>query len=243
MNLTIIRGLIINMILLMLFTLVMMNNKVIFCEEIIIPPEILEETKKIIEESLINLVNQEAFRIKYGGGPLFNFCYFTQVYISEFINDLPLNEIIYKYRFESTDFIANNILDLFLQDISYKKQIFGEKLKLAGNIIFMGNYFKLSLELDIILNALTVFFDQHPEATENIGIVTDGYFNMSLELIKQKNILVEKLDPMPFGVSITLEGSSNYIDIYFRYYLKTGNIITSVQIPCHIEAFQSKIPS
>lgn len=244
MNLTIIRGLLINIILWMLFTLVMMNNKVIVCEEsIIIPPEILEETKKILEESLINLVKQEAFVNKYGGGPLFNFCYFTQIYISEFINDLPLNEIIYKNRFESADFIANHILNLFFEDISYKKQIFGEKLKVLGNLIFMGNYCKLSLELQMILNALTEFFNQHPEATENIGIVTDGYFNMSLELIKQKNILVEKLDTMPFGVSITLEGSNNSIDIYFKYYLKVGNIITTFQTSCQIEAFHSENPS
>lgn len=218
-----------NMILIFIFIFFYAFTKynIVFCEEVLItiPPDMLDNLKIIIYEKLLQLVSNDIFIEKYGSGPLFNFIYLKNShYIKDFVENLPLNEIIYSKRYESSQNISEYIIELFCQDVLLHKQQFGKNLIFLANLVFMGKYLVLTSELNIIIDALTTFVTPHPEAIENIPILTEGYLQMSLELIKKKTVIVETLYTMPKAIEFNIIFDNNSYNIVYKYYFNYNGI-------------------
>lgn len=218
--------------LLILVIILIFNIKIVKCDEIrMLSPEMeiemIIKLKIEIKEFLIDVMKKESFEQKYGGGPFFNMLYFTPNFVTIFVDNLPIKDILLANRRANGADITNIILNLFVEKITHNKYIFGNSFFLISNLVVIAHDIKLTFEMKNILNT---FFLIHPESTEAIGIITESVKQQANYFISQ--ITDRKL--VKCGIFISIEPSSTpskYCDIYFSYLYPVYDFFVSVKFP------------
>lgn len=172
--------------------LIKVRYNICYCEETLtIPPEILKSIKETLIENLTKWTNQPDFRDKYcTSSPLFTIAYLyieKNSYIRNFVESLPLNEIIINHRAEGAEKISEYILNLFYEDLTSKKDAFSARILYICQSLFTFQIIKALILLELDIQTLIAYFESHPNGTENIPIYTDGALTAGEELMRRAN--------------------------------------------------------
>lgn len=122
-------GLIILLICLGIILITYAKYNIVTCEEIIISEVLMEELREEIYKSLVAITKDPLFRKQYSDGSmLFYFTYILNTYsVKEFVESLPLKQIIEQHISEGFPAIAQIIIEQFIEDLEQKQSRFRNK--------------------------------------------------------------------------------------------------------------------
>jgi hypothetical protein len=148
---------------------------------------------------LKQVIEDDYFKDYFSDSPFFSFLYLkNSQYIIDFLEQLPLMDILIQCNFKDVEF-KKVILNQLFNDLQEKRNTYKQLVFLLPPIITFIKTLNLTLEYEQIQNAITAFHTPLIDATEPIQIITANSYKHLEYLEMQKDLLQERLN---LGVTI-----------------------------------------
>jgi hypothetical protein len=162
---------------------------------------------------LKQVIEDDYFKDNFCDSPIFSYIYmYNSQYIIDFLEQLPLRDILLQCNFNDVEF-KEVILNYLFNDLQEQRTKYKQIMFCLPAIVTLIKTWNLSIEYEQIQNAIITFHTPLESATEISQIITDNSYKYLKQLELQRDLLQEQLF---LGINFTFvfEDTSQIIITY-----------------------------